>query len=103
MSNISTPVINITKGEISGPLNRDSISLFEKNYHQHVLAKANKSKVVINLADVVAVDTAGLAWLLLLMETAQNIDCDLSFIHIPDDLIKLASLSAVDTFLTSNT
>lgn len=101
MSATLTPEINIEKGVISGPLNRDSISLFEKNYHQHLLAKLNKSKVTLDLAKITSVDTAGLSWLLLLLETAINIDCDLSFINLPDDLLKLANLSAVDTFLTN--
>ncbi len=102
MNDLSNVTVDINKGFISGPLNRDTVSCFERNYHQNLLEQSNKKTVALDLANITSVDTAGLAWLLLLLETAISIDCQLSFINLPDDLLKLAKLSAVDTFITKN-
>ncbi|MGL1956990.1 MAG: STAS domain-containing protein [Colwellia sp.] len=55
--------------------------------------------VTIDLAQVVKVDTAGLAWLLYLYEQGKNCACQLHFIHLPKDLNKLIELSGVEGFL----
>lgn len=60
----------------------------------------NKS-VVINLAGINKVDTAGLAWLLTLVELASESSCSIGFIHLSEELQKLAKLTAVDAFLPS--
>jgi phospholipid transport system transporter-binding protein len=49
------------------------------------------------------VDTAGLAWILLLIELAASKACHISLINLPEDLLKLATLSAVDTLLPIET
>ena len=51
------------------------------------------------MAKVNQIDTAGLAWILLLIELAAAKSCDISLMNLPDDLLKLAKLSAVDTLL----
>lgn len=53
----------------------------------------------INLSQVNVVDTAGLAWLLLMVEVAQRADSTLELVDLPEDLVKLAKLSAVAAFL----
>jgi len=56
-------------------------------------------KVSFNFAEVEKVDTAGLAWVCALLEHANHKNCQLSFIKMPEQLTKLAKLSAVDIFL----
>ncbi|XPF92724.1 STAS domain-containing protein [Colwellia sp. RE-S-Sl-9] len=58
----------------------------------------NKS-LVVDLGGIVKADTAGLAWLLRLVEEAKKTKSEISFHNIPQDLLKLAKLSAVDLFL----
>lgn len=58
-----------------------------------------QTQVVIDLANVAKVDTAGLAWLLTQVEIAQANTCQISFEHLPSSLIKLAQLSSVDALL----
>jgi len=97
------PTITIEKasGSITGPLNRHSLSALGKDYHTPLFKQCYEPKIQISLAETTQVDTAGLAWLLLLIETAQKANCQLSFVHLSHDLLKLAQLSAVDDFLTA--
>lgn len=88
------------RSTIEGPLTRVTLSALDKNFHKDALHKEKNSSVIIDLKDIDNVDTAGLAWLILLLETAQQNNTTLSFINIPSDLLKLAQLSAVDTFIS---
>tara|TARA_R110000744_G_scaffold167351_9_gene284788 strand:+ start:6075 stop:6371 length:297 start_codon:yes stop_codon:yes gene_type:complete len=84
------------KAIFSGALTRATITrAFDKKYRQLV----NNERIVIDLAKVSQIDTAGLAWILLLIELAASKGCDISLVNLPDDLLKLAKLSAVDTLL----
>ncbi len=90
--------ISIKASELifTGELTRNTISpSFEKKSAQLITNEQN----VFNLAAVSKIDTAGLAWLLLMLEQAGKRAIKLKFIHIPDELTKLAKLSAVDSFL----
>lgn len=82
---------------VKGSLTRDFIS-------QSVIAQGKgliSEKVsLIDLSEVSQVDSAGLALLLLLIEEANKAQSSLSFQNLPDDLIKLAELSGVDSFLS---
>ena len=81
---------------ISGALTRATITrAFDKKYRQLV----DGPKVIIDLAKVSKVDTAGLAWILMLVELAGNNACKMTLINLSEDLLKLAKLSAVDTML----
>ena len=55
--------------------------------------------MIVNLSQVQKVDTAGLAWILYIVEQAILNTCQLTFTHIPQDLLKLACLSGVDSFI----
>jgi phospholipid transport system transporter-binding protein len=80
----------------SGALTRATITrAFDKQNRQLVENK----RMVLDLAKISQIDTAGLAWILLLIELAASKTCHISLINIPDDLLKLAKLSAVDTLL----
>lgn len=81
---------------LTGELTRHSLNT--KNYQDLNSALTTKN-IVINLAAVNKTDTAGLAWLLFLVEQAKKNNCELSFVHVNEDLIKLAKLSSVDTLL----
>lgn len=81
---------------VSGILTRETITrAFEKKYRNLI----NSNEITLDLANVNKVDTAGLAWLLMLIELADQHDCKLSLINLPEDLLKLAKLSAVDILL----
>ncbi|MGB2739274.1 MAG: STAS domain-containing protein [Cognaticolwellia sp.] len=93
-------MINVQQAEqkaiFSGALTRATITrAFDKKYRKLVENK----RIVLDLAKVNQIDTAGLAWILLLIELAAAKACDISLINLPDDLLKLAKLSAVDTIL----
>jgi len=84
--------------ELVGPLNRQTIASLPKKAHQKI---THNKTMIIDLKQVTDVDTAGLAWLLFLIEAAIKESCQLTFAHLPEDLLKLAKLSAVDDFLSS--
>lgn len=84
------------KAIFSGALTRATIvPAFDKKYRHLV----DNERVIIDLGKVNQIDTAGLAWLLLLIQLAASKSCDISLTNLPDDLVKLAKLSAVDTLL----
>ncbi|AZQ85811.1 STAS domain-containing protein [Colwellia sp. Arc7-635] len=84
------------KAIFSGALTRATITrAFDKKYRKLIDGK----RIVLDLAKVNQIDTAGLAWILLLIELAAANACDISLVNLPDDLLKLAKLSAVDTML----
>ena len=58
-----------------------------------------QSTCALNFSKVRRSDTAGLAWLLAIVEEGNKKSCQLSFHQLPQDIIKLAKLSAVDSFL----
>jgi phospholipid transport system transporter-binding protein len=68
---------------------------FEKKSYQ-LLTKQIK---LLDFKAVSKVDTAGLAWLLMMIEHAKKQSQLIHFINTPNELIRLAKLSAVDTFL----
>ncbi|WP_448212843.1 STAS domain-containing protein [Colwellia sp. MEBiC06753] len=92
--------IQITDNNASlvGDLNSTSISALKKQAHKALLTSDAMS---ISLDQVKDVDTAGLAWLLYLIEQANLCKCRLTFADLPEDLLNLAKLSAVDEFLSS--
>lgn len=59
----------------------------------------NKTHIIVDLSKVDKVDTAGLAWLLFLIEQARKNSFSLQFSHLPSELLNLAKLSGVDLFL----
>lgn len=84
----------------SGALTRATITpVFDKKYRKLV----DNERIIIDLAKVSQIDTAGLAWLLLLIELAASKACHISLVNLPKDLLKLAKLSAVDTLLPIET
>jgi phospholipid transport system transporter-binding protein len=87
-------------GMLAGELTRQSIPQLVKEQATNKLFGYQKVKrVVVDLKKVSKVDTAGLAWLLQQIEIAQANACQLTFAHLPSELIKLAKLSGVDGFL----
>ena len=87
---------NNNKAVFRGELSRITINkIFEKKLFE---AFHNKD-IVVDLLNVNKVDTAGLAWLLTLVENAKKSNNEISLHNTPDDLLKLAKLSAVDFFL----
>lgn len=81
---------------VTGDLTRDNISTqFEKRSYQLI----NRNSANINLSNVSSVDTAGLAWMLVVVEHANHGNNSIQFIDIPEELQKLAKLSAVAAFL----
>jgi len=97
------PIIKITQQTsqliLAGELTRKTVTKsFEKKSRQLLSNHIN----TLSLAAVSKVDTAGLAWLLMMLEQANRQAIALQFIDIPQELTKLAKLSAVDSFLPIN-
>lgn len=85
-----------SKQQIKGQLTRETIPTLNRNVFKSIL-KNNDCKLDLSLLS--KTDTAGLAWLLTLIEYANQNKVTLSFQHLPEDLLKLARLSGVDGFL----
>lgn len=84
------------KAVFTGELSRNTINeAFEKSCKSSFY----KKDIVVDLESVDKVDSAGLAWLLILVENAKSTNNEISLHNIPNDLLKLAKLSAVDLFL----
>lgn len=84
------------RATFTGALTRGTITrAFDKKYRKLV----NSDAVILDFSDVSQVDTAGLAWVLLLIELASEKKCEISLSNMPTDFIKLATLSAVDGLL----
>jgi phospholipid transport system transporter-binding protein len=81
---------------VVGELNRTTIS---KSFEKKSKSLFSATKMVVDLSQVKKVDTAGLAWLLYIVEQANLNTCQLTFINIPQELLKLATLSGVDSFI----
>jgi len=95
---VPTIEIKSEKNELvlSGALTHETVtSAFEKTSYALLVKKDH----VLNLASVTKIDTAGLAWLLVMLEHAVSRSISLKFSHISKELMKLAKLTAVDSFL----
>ena len=93
---LSFNFIDDTNAVLSGELTRHYVAHLARQ-KQNSLFKKNVAN--IDLAQVTKVDTSGLAWLLLIVEKAQQKNLTLSFSNLPHDLVKLAKLSAVEALL----
>jgi phospholipid transport system transporter-binding protein len=80
---------------ISGELSRFTVEQLNDNAFSHWFSH---SAIDVNLHDLSKVDTAGLAWLLHLLEQAKGFNCQLSFSHIPLQLEKQIILSGINGF-----
>ncbi|GAA5138276.1 STAS domain-containing protein [Thalassotalea piscium] len=80
----------LTQATITQALEKQSVRFFEQK------------NVTIDLAGIVKVDTAGLAWLLTLVELASSQSSKVCFTHLSTELQNLVKLSAVDSFLPSH-
>jgi phospholipid transport system transporter-binding protein len=88
--------ITDNKAVFTGELSRLTI---DKSFESTLFTSFHNKDVVIDLGNVHKVDTAGLAWLLMSVENAKKTNNEISLHNVPDDLLKLAKLSAVDFFL----
>lgn len=82
--------------KLSGILTRVSVPILDEK-KIHTLLQADK--ITFDLAQIEQVDTAGLAWLCALLEQSYLNKCQLTYIHFPEQLLKLATLSGVNDFL----
>lgn len=92
--NIEKRADNIT---ITGELTRHSINNKNQNSIEPYLVD---NDIIIDLSSVDKIDTAGLAWLLLIIERANAKNVKVNFIHLSDELVKLAMLSGVETLIS---
>lgn len=83
---------------LNGQLTSAAVAALKNKAHRDIV---KTEQMVVNLKHVNDVDTAGLAWLLFLVEQAKRHKCQLSFADLPEDLLKLAQLSDVDELLSS--
>lgn len=82
---------------VSGSLTRSEINQNRLDKAKKLLGKGAQQ---VDLDDVNQVDTSGLAFLLVLLEHAKQNNNQLTFTNLPEDLLHLAQLSAVDDFLS---
>ena len=68
---------------------------FEKKSYQLL----KQELLLLNFAQVSSVDTAGLAWLLMMIEKSIPNGCQLTIVNMPEKLIKLAKLTRVDNLI----
>jgi phospholipid transport system transporter-binding protein len=94
----SIKLVEVTRDSIQllGELSRHTVMSFS---HQQLKTLLQSAKLQIDLSGLTKVDTAGLAWLLQMVETAAKRGCALQLTHLPPDLVKLAMLSGVTNFL----
>lgn len=83
-------------GELVGDLTRHTVPKLSKNVGDQLFKQPSS---ILDLSQVQKVDTAGLAWLLALLEQAEQKACTLLLAGLSDQLVKLSQLSAVDQFL----
>jgi phospholipid transport system transporter-binding protein len=95
------PALDIKPGNngqflLSGILSRDTVmnnwSLRDKGFKQG-------SEVLLDLAGVTKVDTAGLAWLVNLVAECRSLKIPLKLSNVPLTLLKLAKISDVEGIL----
>lgn len=84
---------------VIGELTRHTIN--KSNQHS-MKAYLTGKDIVIDLSAVSKVDTAGLAWLLAIVEQYKKQTGKLCFSHLSGDLVKLAKLSGVDRFIPTH-
>lgn len=81
---------------LSGELSRKTIN---NSFEKKVSRLLTKEIELVDLSAVSNVDTAGLASLLLMLEQTIKRSHTIHFTNIPQELLNLAKLSAVDKFL----
>lgn len=93
MSNL---VINATPDQVSieGELTVDTVA---ESLFQQVLT--GTASLTLNLSQLSRIDTAGVAWLVLMVKHAKQTQVTVKIIHPSDALTNLAKLSDVDKLL----
>lgn len=81
---------------VHGDLTRKDVAKIARD--NGALSTLLKAKL-IDLSQVGKVDTSGLAWILVIVESAKQRNLELKFSNLPIDLVKLAKLSAVDALI----
>ena len=81
---------------IEGELTRKSVPLISKSQFKELLSL---NEIKIDFSQLQRVDTAGLAWVCKVFEQASSCQKSILFVNMPEQLIKLATLSGVDSFL----
>lgn len=69
------------------------------NQQKHFAKFAKNSQQALDLSKISKIDTAGLAWLLSLLEYALAQQITLTYSQAPEELVKLAQLSQVHDIL----
>lgn len=82
--------------EIEGQLVRQCLN---KSFVEQQTKALTENYNVIDLAKISKIDTAGLAWLLSLVEES-NLSNKVKFRNLPNELLKLSKLSGVESFLS---
>ncbi|MDN4502025.1 STAS domain-containing protein [Alteromonadaceae bacterium BrNp21-10] len=83
--------------EFAGALTRNTVVGAWPN--RRIQWAALDADVIFDLAQVTAIDTAGLAWLIQLTSECQQAEKQLTVRHVPTSLLKLAKISDVEGLL----
>lgn len=84
------------QGKLAGELSLDTVPTLT---NQQVKSFLSGATAFLDLGQLTKVDTAGLAWLFLLVEKSKKYHCELTLKHASSDLMKLARLSNVEMLL----
>jgi phospholipid transport system transporter-binding protein len=84
---------------LSGQLTLDTV----KSLYDQGLQPNGKSALTVDLSQVDSVDSSAVSLLLAWLREAQRNNVNLSFSHVPDNLLSLASLYGVADMLPVNT
>ncbi|WP_246028787.1 STAS domain-containing protein [Litorilituus sediminis] len=91
-----TFAVNGSNVNVSGELTRHTVMQVANKELKSVFSH---NAVELDFSQVTHVDTAGLAWLFLLLEQAATHNCQLTFQGLPKKLDKLIELSGVQGLL----
>jgi len=78
-----------------------SMRTIDVAFENKTVSAFHNKNVIVDLIDITKIDTAGLSWILRLVEEAKKTKTEIIFHNLPQDLLKLAKLSAVDLFITT--
>lgn len=91
-----TFAVNGSDANLSGELTRQTVMQVSK---KDLASLYRNESAKVDFSRVSHVDTAGLAWLFLLLEQAASHNCQLTFQGLPKKLDKLIELSGVQGLL----
>ncbi len=99
MSRFNLTALGGNRWSMAGELSLDTVP---HAWHRLAALVSASGQLTISLSRINSTNSAALVMLLQALDLAGELDCDLTFIDIPEPLLALAALSNVDSFLGSS-